>query len=301
MNGRHLLSLLMLFALPPAVVAEDDLPTLETLEQRASLERPEITLPSDLVTVPVISPSEFHVPPSVRDIPEDQYGALVKLGRNIFIDTRRYAGAYVGNGLNCSSCHLQEGRKPHAAPMWAAWPVYPMYRDKSRQVVSLQERMQDCFRFSLNGIAPPLDTIEIKALTTYVHWLSTDIPVGALMAGRGFARIDKSRDPSSHNGEALFSARCALCHGEDGLGRKRADGSYQFPPLWGPDSYNRGAGLAKNKTCAAFIKANMPPGQGYTLNDDEALDVCAFIWLHDRPWSPAKSWFANLFHKDDDR
>ena len=33
-----------------------------------------------------------------------------------------------------------------------------------------------------------------------------------------------------------------------------------FPPLWGEDSYNWGAGMHKVNTAAAYIKLNMPLG-----------------------------------------
>ena len=68
-----------------------------------------------------------------------------------------------------------------------------------------------------------------------------------------------------------------------------------FPPLWGLDSFNRAAGLNKTKTSAQFIKANMPLGAGYTLTDDEALDVAAYIWIHFRPDDPRASFFMNRF------
>ncbi len=38
-----------------------------------------------------------------------------------------------------------------------------------------------------------------------------------------------------------------------------------FPPLWGADSYNDGAGMARNITAAWFVHANMP--QGATFAD----------------------------------
>ena len=275
---------------------EDDLPTLQSLDTRPSMYQPRLSLPHDLTTVPVARPGEFHVPGRVEDLDDTHYSGLVAQGRDIFVNTQVHARRYVGNGLNCASCHLQEGRKPHAAPLWAAYPLYPMYRDKSRQVVTFQERVQDCFRFSMNGIAPTLDSPELKALTTYAHFLATDIPIGALMPGRGFTRIDKSSDPSPLNGKIVYERHCAQCHGADMLGRKFPHRpGYMFPPLAGPDSYNKGAGMHKVKTCAAFVQANMPLGKPNTLTDDEALEVCVHMHLADRPWDPRKSWFVNLF------
>ena len=275
---------------------EDDLPTLQVIHPRPSMQEPHLSLPHDLTVVPVARPGEFHVPGRVEDLPDTHYSGLVNLGRNIFVNTQTYAKRYVGNGLNCSSCHLQEGRKPHAAPLWAAYPLYPMYRDKSRQVVTFQERLQDCFRFSLNGIAPTLDSVELKALTVYAHFLSADIPVGAIMPGRGFNRIDKSFDPSPIDGRIVYERHCAQCHGADMLGKKFTNrAGYMFPPLAGPDSYNKGAGMHKVKTCASFVQANMPLGKPNTLTDDEALEVCVHMHLSERPWDPRKSWFINLF------
>lgn len=279
-----------------APAEEDDLPQLETLETRVSTQMPELSLPHDLTVVPVVAPGEYHVPPPIEDIPESKYGDMVRLGRNIFVETQTYAKRYVGNGLNCANCHLQEGRKPHAAPLWAAYPMYPMYREKNRQVVTFQERLQDCFKYSLNGIAPALDSEEIRALTVYAHWLSTGIPNDTVVAGRGFARIDKSHDPSPFNGKVVYEQYCASCHGADMQGKKFTDRpGYMFPPLAGPDSYNKGAGMHKVKTCASFVKANMPLGKPYTLTDDQALEVCVHIFLQDRPWDPRKGVFMSLF------
>jgi thiosulfate dehydrogenase len=274
----------------------DDLPTLDSIEVRASMQRPKLSLPSELTVVPVVKPGEYFVPPKIEDLDDSKYADEVRLGRNIFIDTQHYAKRFVGNGMNCSNCHLQEGRKPHAAPLWAAYPLYPMYRDKSRQVISFQERLQDCFRFSMNGMAPTLDSREIEALTTYAQWLSTGIPVGTIMAGRGFARIDKTEDPSPFNGAIHYKQYCASCHGDNLEGKKFTNREgYMFPPLAGPDSYNKGAGMHKVKTCAGFVKANMPLGKSNVLTDDQALDVCVHIFMQDRPWDPRKGMFMSIF------
>ena len=199
--------------------------------------------------IPAISPGEYFVPPEVGDIPTSKYGEMVKLGRNIFVDTQHYAKRYVGNGLNCSNCHLQEGRKAYAGPLWAAYPMYPEFRNKTRDVVTFEERVQDCFRFSMNGIAPTLDSPEIKAITSYAHWLSTGAPFNKELPGRGFARLGKPRDPTPFNGEKLYKESCASCHGKEGKGQKftHRDG-YMFPPLWGKDSFNRG-GRNKSSFC----------------------------------------------------
>jgi thiosulfate dehydrogenase len=289
------LPLLVLLPLASPGTCGAELDTVTPLATRMSLERPRLTLPNDLVTVPRSEPSEFHVPPSVHEIPEGHDGRLIELGRKIFSDTQTYAPRYVGNGLNCSSCHLNEGRKPYSAPLWGAYGRYPQYRNKSKQVVSFEERVQDCFRYSMNGLAPTLNSHELKAITAYAHWLSSEVPVGVTMSGAGFTAVAPPQAASVLRGELVFQQQCVSCHGGDGLGRKRPDGRYQFPPLWGPDSYNRGAGMHRLPTCAAFVKGNMPLGQGFSLTDTQAFDVCEFMLQQGRPWDPRRSYWSNLF------
>ena len=60
------------------------------------------------------------------------------------------------------------------------------------------------------------------------------------------------------------------------------------PPVWGPYSYNIGAGMARARTAAAFIRDNMPFDQPGTLTDQQALDVAAYVNAHARPDFPDK-------------
>ena len=56
-----------------------------------------------------------------------------------------------------------------------------------------------------------------------------------------------------------------------------------FPALWGPKSFNIGAGMARLKTAAAFIKINMPLGQDNTLTSQQAFDIAAYVLRQPRP------------------
>jgi thiosulfate dehydrogenase len=67
-----------------------------------------------------------------------------------------------------------------------------------------------------------------------------------------------------------------------------AGGYTVFPALWGPRSFNIGAGMARLDTAAAFVKAKMPMG-GVALSDDEAYDVAAYFTRQPRPDFKAKS------------
>jgi thiosulfate dehydrogenase len=236
----------------------------------------------------------YHQPPAMESIPDDRYGGDVNLGFKIFTQTRRYAGRYSGNNLKCSSCHLDSGRKPNAAPLWAAYGMYPAYRKKNDQNNTFEERIQQCFRFSLNGFAPALDAPEIKALVSYAHFLARGAPVGIDLPGRGYPQIvDTGFDPSPSRGANIYQQKCVQCHGENGEGQQSEE-QVIYPPLWGLQSYNKGAGFFQNHLLAGFIRANMPLDEGWSLTDQEALDLAAYINQQIRPPDPRKGLLEGL-------
>ena len=239
------------------------------------------------VQKPPASKAAFTPPPE-SEIPHDGFGDMVRLGKLIFDDTQTHAKQYVGNVLNCSNCHLDSGRKADSAPMWGAYVLYPAFRSKNEKVNTMQERIQGCFRFSQNGKVPPADSEVVTALVSYFYWMARGAPTGMELPGRGYPALAKPEaEPSTARGERVFKARCALCHGSDGQGQ-HANGRYVFPPLWGPKSFNGGAGMSRVELAAAFIKANMPLGQGNSLSDQEAWDVAAYMNSHMRPADPRK-------------
>lgn len=228
----------------------------------------------------------YFKPPVDSELPKNAFGELVQRGESLFVNTKILAPQYVGNGLDCINCHIDRGRKANAGPLWAAYPMFPAYRKKNNKVNTFAERMQGCFRFSLNGTPPPADGEVMTALAAYAFWLSTGAPTGIPQHGRGF---DEPPPPKGgfdiSRGKLVFEAQCALCHGVDGEGKKVGTG-YIFPPLWGKDSYNWGAGMHRINTAAGFIQHNMPLGRGETLSDQEAWDVAAYINMHERPQDP---------------
>jgi len=245
-------------------------------------------------------PSAGHFRPPARDAkPKDQLGAVVTLGEAIFSHTNSHelSGKYVGNVQVCEGCHLDAGRLADAAPMWAAWVAYPAYRGKNKRVNTLVERIQGCFKYSMNaqasavGHPPAADSRTIEALVSYLYWLATGAPTGdTTMAGRGYPRLaepEQGFDPE--RGRIVYAEQCAICHGADGAGGYASTAAGQamvFPPLWGEQSYNWGAGMHRIDTAAAFIKANMPLGNFLELTDQQAWDVAAYMNSQQRPQDP---------------
>lgn len=232
------------------------------------------------------SPTAAFVPPTDDAIPSGGFGDLVRRGQQIFTDTAVQAPEFVGNGLRCSNCHLDAGRLADSAPLWGAWVRYPAYRAKTGKVSSYGQRLQGCFMYSMDGKAPPLDHEVIAALEAYSFWMALGAPTGRDLPGAGYPKSKAAPAPPDYaSGERVYQANCALCHGTDGLGQK-VEGRYVFPPLWGPESFNWGAGMHQLDNAAAFIRANMPLGRGNTLSEQDAWDVAQFMNAHERPQDP---------------
>ena len=213
--------------------------------------------------------AKSFAPPTETAMPDGEFGRIVKRGEQIFLHTRQYAGAYVGNSLDCASCHLDAGRRANSAPLWGAYVLYPAFRTKDGSVSTFAARIQGCFSYSMNGKPPPLGD-----------------PVGTKMAGAGYPRLAAPARPADFTrGQHVYDARCALCHGADGQGQA-SGGQPVFPPLWGPASFNWGAGMHQVGNAAGFVKANMPLSQGDSLSDQEAWDVALFVDSHERPQDP---------------
>ena len=237
--------------------------------------------------------------PQLDSLPEGPYRALVLQGHELSTRTFAVIGPevknprqrYAGNNLACTSCHQEGGAKPFAIPWVGVTATFPQYRGREDQVSTVEERINGCMERSMNGKPLPLDAPEMKAFTTYIAFLSRGVPVGAQIAGAAVlpsAVPNRRADPGA--GSVVYVAKCAVCHGADGLGKRvgrRGDAQgYTFPPLWGPDSFNNGAGMNRLLTTTRFIRQNMPLGASHTatlLNDDEAYDVTAFVLSKPRP------------------
>jgi thiosulfate dehydrogenase len=240
--------------------------------------------------------------PDVDKLPQDAFGKMVRLGRDLFVHTTATMGPdaadpakrFSGNGLECQSCHLEAGTKKFALPMVGIWGVFPTFIGRENEVRTLAERINGCMERSMNGKALPWDGPEMKALLTYIKFISSDVPTGKSADGRGAPNLPMptaAADPA--HGAKLFADTCAVCHQANGQGLKLSEADaaqqghrYLFPPLWGPDSYNDGAGMSRPITAAKFIDANMPNGTDYThpvLSAQDAYDVAVYVDSQPRP------------------
>lgn len=228
-----------------------------------------------------------HTPPSYEEIPDGPLGEAILRGWEIFNETQKFKGVYTYGDMTCASCHLGEGAIPFSAPVWPAVTTLPDYRGKNWRVNSVEDRISDCFAYSMNGQAPEFGSDDMTALVAYHTWMAEGAPMGeSNIYGRGYGRLaDPELEPDYARGEAVYEATCAVCHGPDGQGQRAGD-EVVFPPLWGDGSYNWGAGMTRMPIAAAFIYNNMPLGQPHLLSEQEAWDVAQFMNSHDRPQDP---------------
>jgi thiosulfate dehydrogenase len=232
-------------------------------------------------------------------LPAGIWKDTVLYGRRLFVETPTLIGPevtapamrYSGNNLSCQSCHLQAGTLAFALPMVGVYATFPTYMPRENDVRTIEDRIEGCMERSMNGRALPVDGREMKAMVAYLQFLSTGVPVGRPTEGRGtpaLPLLDRAADAA--RGRSVYTSTCQVCHQADGQGLRRGKpgdaAGYLFPPVWGDDSFNDGAGMHRLIASASFIRANMPLGTSSRLpmlSVEDAWDVAAFINSQPRP------------------
>ena len=233
----------------------------------------------------------------------------IRRGYGIFMQTPGEAPKFARNRLSCGNCHLNGGQRERALPLVGVAGVFPEYNKREGRPFSLEDRIIGCFMRSENGTGiaggsskgeddslnpapwPGPRTEEVAALAAYIQWLSDGIRGGEKLPWRGQNLIQPdSMIPvgllNPERGRMLFGENCRSCHGDDGQGVQIGD--KKAGPLWGPDSWNDGAGAARVYTLAGIIRYAMPYLNPGSLTDEESQQIAAFINSMPRPVYPLK-------------
>lgn len=217
------------------------------------------------------------------ELPAGPLGEVIRLGEQLVEQTATHplTAPYVGNSLNCTSCHLDNGRHAEAASFRGVATAYPAWAPREGRVITLEDRILNCFMRSCNGTRPPLGSTPSVAIAAYITWLSQGEAMrmnpAKSLGPRAVPRLEVDTATADlERGALLYEQRCALCHGDDGQGDE------ENPPLWGPRSFNDGAGLAHIGQLASWLKVAMPLDDA-DLTPTEALDIAAFMNSHERP------------------
>lgn len=226
--------------------------------------------------------------------------ATEEYGRRLIEKTTAFLGPdvadpemrYTSSRLACASCHLSIGTEPGTLTLLQANDRYPRFSGRVNARTDLADRVNECMQRSLNGRPLRRDSVEMIAMVSYIRSLADlNAALGASARKAKEPPVFRTPDRAANlaAGRQVFEQRCIACHGSDGQGLRASTDplqGYVFPPLWGPDSFNDGAGMNKIIDATNFIHSNMPDGttwQNPTLSPEDAWDVAAYIDSQPRP------------------
>lgn len=253
-----------------------------------------------MAVYPIIDAAGEHVgdyhPPQARDILAEENADEIIYGMRLLNETARLLPSNAGNGLNCNSCHMAQGKRPLGAPYINTVEDYPKFMPRSQAVTDLAERINGCFRRSMNGQPLPVESAEMEAMQAYMGWLAKDLKPGQRVEIDNMEYFNVGQyTPDPERGGHIYAQQCAACHGSNGEGMQDQFGDYIFPPLWGEESFNIGAGMARLSRAAPFVRHNMPLGVSLdaplgqiVLSQQDAVDVSAYFTVKPRPDFPDK-------------
>lgn len=243
---------------------------------------------------PAVDTSTFETPRIATLLDQPNADQLV-YGMRLNAQTRDLLPENVGNDMNCASCHLNAGTVAEGSPYTGVIAFFPSPQPRAGREVTMEDRINGCFRRSMNGAPLKKDSDEMKAMMAYFEWMRNEHVAGDKVPGRGIGAVDETLTPDPVRGKVIYAEQCAVCHGSDGEGIRDAAGQVIYPALWGDRSFNIGAGMARTYKAATFVKQNMPValhdnfplGQG-GLTDQDAVDVSEYFTHMPRPDFPDK-------------
>jgi thiosulfate dehydrogenase len=248
-------------------------------------------LPNDPLTDPMLGDSDM--------------AEQIRWGFQLFTDTAGEAPQLTAGGMSCNNCHVNAGQRELSLPLVGVTAMFPEYNRRAGRDFTIEDRIVGCFFRSQNAtgmissdrpviddqVLPTPEMPEVKALSAYLRWLSRGFEPGETAPWRRQNVIAQENrlpleelDPDK--GEEIFMERCTNCHGEDGQGVQI--GTKKAGPLWGPNSWNDGAGAARIYTLAGIIRYMMPYMDPGSTTDEEAQLLSRFINSKERSSYPFK-------------
>jgi thiosulfate dehydrogenase len=212
-------------------------------------------------------------------LPSGPLGSAIRLGHDIITETQKYAPHNVTADMSCSACHIAGGTVARGGTLVGTYARFPQWNKRSKRVITLQDRLAECFLYSMNGTPPAYTSKEMVALVAYIAYLSRDVKTGSKKPkSDSFVVTMPTGKPDTARGRALYMQKCSACHQAGGGGIHGA-----FPPLWGSKSFNSGAGMANLANMTGFVHYNMPANAPGSLTITESYDIAAWVLTHSRP------------------
>jgi thiosulfate dehydrogenase len=251
--------------------------------------------------------ASFWTAADINLVTDEALKQELEYGKDLISHTARYLGPNgsvkkITNGMSCSNCHLDAGTKAWGNNYGSVFSTYPKMRGRSGQIEGVYKRINDCLERSLNGSHLNEEDKEMQAMIAYIEYIGKDVPKGEEAKASGIYDLeflDRAADPTK--GKTIYDAKCASCHQVDGQGVLAEDKKeYTYPPLWGANSYNSGAGLYRISRFAGYVKYNMPLGATYEsplLTDEESWDLAAYVNNLARPSKDLSKDWPNISKK----
>ncbi|HEY6952147.1 MAG TPA: c-type cytochrome [Bacteroidota bacterium] len=235
--------------------------------------------------------------------------AKILRGFRLFMNTAGESSRFTGGAMSCNNCHPNGGQREKALPLVGVDLAFPEYNKRAGRDFSLEERIIGCLMRSVNatgtknqgvllrhenelsGATLTAESEETQSLAAYIRWLSVGRTIPTDIPWRGHNTLPSSAlipisKLDTKLGQQLYTENCSSCHGTDGQGV--AIGDKKPGPLWGPNSWNDGAGAARTYTLAGMIRNWMPYLHPGKLSDEEAQHIAAYITSKPRPQFPFK-------------
>jgi thiosulfate dehydrogenase len=235
-------------------------------------------------------------------------GAAIRYGYELLSETPVYFGpkgkvkALSKSRMACRNCHIDVGRNPAGNSWLDSHGAYPQYRAREGTIQTLADRVNACMQYPMQGKPIQPESEEMRSILLYMKWIgkgrpSLDKDMDQRLVPLSF--LNRSANPS--RGKEVYQNYCVSCHGQNGEGKLRDDKlAFQYPPLWGSESYIVGSSMSRLSLLARFIKGTMPlnttPDRP-VLSDEEAWDVAAFVNTQKRPPWRGKSPFQSTAEK----
>ena len=171
-------------------------------------------------------------------------------------------------GLDRQSSHIDGGVDRFALPLVGVWGLYPDFSARSGATQTIAARINNCLQRSINGLAAASGRPGNEGGRD-LYFASSDRTNRAVFrssaaASRSLPLPERAADPA--HGSMVFQTMCSVCHQSAGSGlRNSAEDAadkkrrYLFAPLWGPESFNEGAGMSHIIAAAWFIRATDAP------------------------------------------
>jgi thiosulfate dehydrogenase len=261
---------------------------------------PKMTGPLIAASATMVAAWEFPRNPLVdASLDKAPLSEEIRRGFRLFTNTPVEAPRLAPGKMSCSNCHMNAGQREKSLPLVGVAGMFPEYNRRAGRLFSLGDRITDCFLRSENASGgtlrpdelPTPTSSEVLAISAYLTWLARGAEVGKNPSWRGqntikTANLVPVEKLDARKGEAIYADRCVTCHGADGQGVEIGD--KKAGPLWGPDSWNDGAGAARVYTLAGMIRYSMPYLDPGNITDEDAQHVAAFIDSKPRPVFPSK-------------